>query len=226
MDIVLNNRAYLDQHKDTLAFTKNALKFSGYAFLALGVLQTCAMKPPTAFLDSDAYGIFLLDAARRVSKLLKNEAKKSAQDQLTDALESIAMCHSIFAWVTAMLVLGLFAEVSGLQAAALKWAEDNDAINYVLGLNDYYYVSFKLACAAAFGAGLKFGGYDYIVGKLAYWTKASKVGKELVAHKIDKVPNPASRDALDARRSTLDARSTRSRDARRDARVSTSPAVS
>ena len=83
-DLVHENKLFANKHKDTLAFAVFALKFSGYSFLALGVLQTAAKAAP-ACLDSVAYGVFLLDAARRVNKLCKQESKKAAQDQLVDA---------------------------------------------------------------------------------------------------------------------------------------------
>ena len=185
-DMVHNNKVLASERKETLESTVFGLKFSGYAFLALAVGQTAQMTFP-ACLDSFAYGIFLLDAARRVNKLVKNEARKSAQDQLVDALDSVAQCHAIFAWVTIMSAMGLFAEVTGLKAAGLKWAEDNDAVNPVLGWNEYYFFSFKALVAACGAAGLKFGGYDYMVGKAKYWTKASKIGRELVTHKFAKV---------------------------------------
>jgi len=188
-DIVLHNAAYLEEHEATLKFSKSSLKFSGYAFLALAVAQTCQGKAP-ACLDSFAYGIFLLDAARRVSRLLSNDSRKSAQDQLTDALESIAHCHAFFAWVTAMLVGGVVLEASGAQDWALRWAEDHDALNRVLGWNDTYFYSFKAGLGLCGALGLRPGGYDYVVARLKYWGRASRVGKEMVAHKIEKVLSP------------------------------------
>ena len=185
-DLVHENKLFANKHKDTLAFAVFALKFSGYSFLALGVLQTVAKAAP-ACLDSVAYGVFLLDAARRVNKLAKQESKKAAQDQLVDALDSVAQCHAIFAWVTIMAAGGLFADVSGLKAWGLRWAEEHDAVNAVLGYNEYYWYSFKGVVAAGGAAGLKFGGYDYVVGKVKYWTKASKIGAEMANHKYAKL---------------------------------------
>ncbi|KAK7254061.1 hypothetical protein SO694_00008050 [Aureococcus anophagefferens] len=184
-DLVHENKLFANKHKDTLAFAVFALKFSGYSFLALGVLQTLAKAPGLP--RHVAYGVFLLDAARRVNKLCKQESKKAAQDQLVDALDSVAQCHAIFAWVTIMAAGGLFADVSGLKAWGLRWAEEHDVVNAVLGYNESYWYSFKGVVAAGGAAGLKFGGYDYMVGKVKYWTKASKIGAEMANHKYAKL---------------------------------------
>ena len=186
VDIVEHNAAYLEEHAATLAFSKSSLKFSGYAFLALAVAQTHQKAAP-ACVDSLAYGIFLLDAARRVSRLLGNESKKSAQDQLTDALESIAQCHSLFAWVTAMLVIGYVLEASGLQAWGLALAAEHDVLNRALAYNESYFYTFKAVVGAAGAVGLRFGGYDYCVNRIKYWGRATGIGREMAAHKIAKV---------------------------------------
>ena len=101
---------------------------------------------------------------RRVEAIVLARSVRALGVSLVDALDSVAQCHAIFAWVTIMSAMGLFAEVTGLKAAGLKWAEDNDAVNTVLGWNEYYFFSFKALVAACGAAGLKFGGYDYMVG--------------------------------------------------------------
>ena len=91
--------AYVRRNAEVLLFCRAALRFSGYAFFALAVVETLRMKAPGC-LDSCAYGVFLLDAARRISRLVKRTTTQCARAELTEALESIAQCHTIFAWVT------------------------------------------------------------------------------------------------------------------------------
>ena len=91
--------AYVRRNAEVLLFCRAALRFSGYAFFALAFVETLRMKAPGC-LDSCAYGVFLLDAARRVSRLVKRTTTQCARAELTEALESIAQCHTIFAWVT------------------------------------------------------------------------------------------------------------------------------
>ena len=67
--------AYVRRNAEVLLFCRAALRFSGYAFFALAVVETLRMKAPGC-LDSCAYGVFLLDAARRISRLVKRTTQQ------------------------------------------------------------------------------------------------------------------------------------------------------
>mmetsp|Transcript_16492 Transcript_16492/g.49250 ORF Transcript_16492/g.49250 Transcript_16492/m.49250 type:complete len:231 (-) Transcript_16492:621-1313(-) len=183
---------YLAKHAETLAFCRKALRFSGRAFLALACVQTYERKAP-ACLDSFAYGVFLLDAARRVNRLLKRESG-DAQEQLTAALESVAQCHSIFAWVTLVAVGNALAAATGARAAFVGAAEAYDVKGRALKLAEEEYYLSRFGAGLAASLWLFLGGGAYFAGKLRYWRRASSLGAEIASHKIEKVFSPRKKE--------------------------------
>lgn len=174
-----DNGTWVKENREVLEQAQTALRFSGYAFLALAVCQLVLESSIMSSLDEFAFGIFLIDAAHKIKLLLANASTKPAADELCSAVQSIADTHSIFAWVTSyqvgMLVFGFF----GVQPFAqnhLYHIYDDFASTHV------YLTHFVKAAAALLT--LRYGGLDYARRKITYWTRASELATSLFTDKL------------------------------------------
>mmetsp|Transcript_18005 Transcript_18005/g.56477 ORF Transcript_18005/g.56477 Transcript_18005/m.56477 type:complete len:216 (+) Transcript_18005:938-1585(+) len=182
-----DNAAWVRQNRIVLEQVCSALRFSGRAFLALGMSQLLLQSKIVSSLDEFAFGVFLLDAAHKIKRLLANVSTETAADELCGALKSIGDTHSIFAWVTSyqtsVIVFGFFGLEPLLQAAithsALYTAYADFAARHVLLMH-----CVKAGVALVV---LRFGGLSYAKTKITYWTRASAIGVYLATDKIARV---------------------------------------
>ena len=178
--------AYVRRNAEVLLFCRAALRFSGYAFFALAVVETALMKAPGC-LDSCAYGVFLLDAARRVSRLVKRTTTQCARAELTEALESVAQCHTIFAWVTLAGALREFRALTTVDDLVLTWVEDRAVVEFAAEVAEDYYYATRGGGAVVVALGFYFVGLDWLRKKAKYWGRAFSLGSEMAESKARKL---------------------------------------
>ena len=178
--------AYVRRNAEVLLFCRAALRFSGYAFFALAVVETLRMKAPGC-LDSCAYGVFLLDAARRISRLVKRTTTQCARAELTEALESIAQCHTIFAWVTLAGALREFRALTTVDDLVLRWVEDRAVVEFATEMAEEYYYATRSSAAVVVALGFYFVGLDWLRKKVKYWGRAFSLGSEMAESKARKL---------------------------------------
>ena len=178
--------AYVRRNAEVLLFCRAALRFSGYAFFALAVVETLRMKAPGC-LDSCAYGVFLLDAARRISRLVKRTTTQCARAELTEALESIAQCHTIFAWVTLAGAVREFRALTTLDDLVLHWVEDRAVVEFATEMAEEYYYSTRGGSAVVVALGFYLFGLDWLRKKVKYWGRAFSLGSEMAESKARKL---------------------------------------
>ena len=184
--------AYVRRNAEVLLFCRAALRFSGYAFFALALVETMLMKAPGC-LDSCAYGVFLLDAARRVSRLVKRTTTQCARAELTEALESVAQCHTIFAWVTLAGALREFRALTTVDDLVLNWVEDRAVVEFATDVAEEYYYATRGGGAVVVALGFYFVGLDWLRKKAKYWGRAFSLGSEMAESKARK---PADRQCF------------------------------
>ena len=178
--------AYVKRNTEVLLFCRTALRFSGGAFFALAVLETIRMKAPGC-LDSLAYGVFLLDAARRVSRLVKRTTTQCARAELTEALESIAQCHTIFVWVTLTPAFRELRALTTLDDRVAAWVEDRAVVEYATALAVEYYYASRAGVAVVVVMSFYLFGLDVLRKKLAYWGRAFSIGSQMAEHQAREI---------------------------------------
>ena len=174
-----DNGVWVKENREVLEQAQTALRFSGYAFLALAACQLVFESTIMSSLDEFAFGVFLLDAAHKIKRLVANASTHPAADELCSAVQSIADTHSIFAWVTSyqvgVLVFGFFG-VQPLAQNHLYHIYDDFASRHV-------YLMHLVKAASALLI-LRYGGLDYARRKITYWTRASELATFLFTDKL------------------------------------------
>ena len=178
--------SYVRRNEEVLLFCRAALRFSGYAFFALAFVETMLMKAPGC-LDSCAYGVFLLDAARRISRLVKRTTTQCARAELTEALESVAQCHTIFAWVTLAGAVREFRALTTVDELVLTWVEDRAVVEFAAEVAEEYYYATRGGGAVVVALGFYFVGLDWLRKKAKYWGRAFSLGSEMAESKARKL---------------------------------------
>lgn len=183
----VDNANWVRENRVVLEQVCSALRFSGRAFLALAVSQLVFQSLLLPSLDEFAFGIFLLDAAHKIKRLLANASTQPAADELCGALKSIGDTHSIFAWVTGFqmstIVFGFF----GIQPLVESFISRSKVAHiYETFASDHVLLMHGIKAAVALVV-LRFGGLDYAKTKITYWTRASALATYLLTDKVARI---------------------------------------
>ena len=111
------NEEFVARHRAELQATRNALRLSGGAFLALALAQFTSqvlasgggmlslLSALTAQLESLCFGCFLLHAWHKLRRLMRGYTTHAAADEVRGALAAVGDCLSLFGWVLALETL-------------------------------------------------------------------------------------------------------------------------
>ena len=93
---------------------------------------------------------------------MKRTTTQCARAELTEALESIAQCHTIFAWVTLAGALREFRALTTLDDLVLHWVEDRAVVEFATEMAEEYYYATRCSAAVFTGMGFYFVGLDWL----------------------------------------------------------------
>lgn len=178
-----DNASWVRQNRAALEQVCSALRFSGRAFLALAVSQLLFQSLIMSSLDEFAFGVFLLDAAHKIKRLLANASTQPAADELCGALKSIGDTHSIFAWVTSYQMSVIVFSFFGIQPLIESMLAKSHVFHLYFAFASNHVMLMHCIKAAVALIVLRYGGLDYAKTKMAYWSRASTLATYMITDK-------------------------------------------
>eukprot|EP01052_Picozoa_sp_SAG31_P042161 SAG31_NODE_6604_length_1955_cov_1.174569_4_plen_139_part_00 len=126
---IQNNAAFVEIHKSELTMAANAFWMTGVAFLMRGLARfvyeygakRLAIGQLLGYIDSLAFGLFMLHAHSKLQYLLRGYTVRSSADEMCKAVVAVGECLRYFCFVVIfqpndgvlVTVIGLAVQLSG-----------------------------------------------------------------------------------------------------------------